>query len=89
VVLLVVIGFLLLYRFRMVAIIVVSGIVVSITITPSIDRLSRRGLPRSLSVILIYFVLLVLIVGAVVLLFPRSSSNCPTQFPRSKVIIRT
>src|SRR5690349_24602660 len=54
VVLLVIAGFLLLYRFRQVAVIVFSGIVISIAIAPSVDWLQKRGLPRSLSVILIY-----------------------------------
>ena len=70
VVLLVVVGFLLLFRFRLVAVIVFSGIVLSMAITPSVDWLHRHRLPRSLSVILIYLVLLVLLIGAIVLLVP-------------------
>jgi predicted PurR-regulated permease PerM len=82
VVLLVVISFLLLYRFRMVAVIGFSGIVVSIAIAPGVDWLSRRGLPRSLSVILIYFLLLVLIVGAIVLLVPPIVEQLADTVPK-------
>src|SRR2546423_3582018 len=77
VVLLVVVGFLLLYRFRMVAVIIFSGIVVSMAIAPSVDWLYRRGLRRSLSVILIYLVLLVLLIGAVFLLVPPIVEQLP------------
>src|SRR5512139_493921 len=70
VVLLVVIGFLLFYRFRLVVVIVFSGIVVSMAMAPSVDWLHRRRLPRSLSVIVIYLALLVLLIGFIVLLVP-------------------
>src|SRR5664279_701352 len=69
VVLLMVVGFLLLYRFLPVAVTIFSGIVISVAIAPSVDWLHRHGLPRALCVILIYL-LLVLIVGFIVLLVP-------------------
>ena len=70
VVLLVVAGFLLLYRFRTVVLIVFAGFVVSMAMAPAVDRLQRRRLPRSVSVILIYLVLLVVLIGFIVLLVP-------------------
>ncbi len=52
VVLLVIAGFLLLYRFRQVAVIVFSGIVIGIAIAPSVDWLQKRDphLPRASTV---------------------------------------
>ena len=82
VVLLVVIGFLLLYRFRLVAVIIFSGIVISIAIAPSVEWLKQRGLPRSLSVILIYLVLLMLIIGAIVLLVPPIIEQLVATVPK-------
>src|SRR3954453_9726536 len=82
VVLSVVVGFLLLYHFRMVAVIIFSGIVVSMAITPSVDWLHRRGLRRSLSVILIYLVLLVLLVGAIFLLVPPIVEQLSATVPK-------
>jgi len=55
---------LLLYLFRLVAITFFSGLVVSMAIASSVDWLHRHGLPRSVSVILIYLVLLLLLIGA-------------------------
>lgn len=82
VVLLVVVGFLLLYRFRTVAIIIFSGIVVSMAIAPSVDWLHRHGLRRSFSVILIYLVLLVLLIGAMLLLVPPIIEQLTATVPK-------
>jgi predicted PurR-regulated permease PerM len=79
---LVAVGFLLLYRFRLVAVSVFSGIVISIAIAPSVDWLHRRGLPRSLSVILIYLVLLVLLIGSIVLLVPPIVEQVTATVPK-------
>ncbi len=81
VVVLVALGFLLLYRFRLVAVIVFSGIVISIAIAPSVNWLHRRGMPRSISVLLIYMVLLVLLVGTLVLLVPPIIEQFTTTVP--------
>src|SRR5437868_6529867 len=81
VVLLVVVGFALLFRFRLVAVIIFSGIVISMAISPSVDWLHRRGLRRSLSVILIYLVLLMLIIGAVFLLVPPIVEQLSATIP--------
>ncbi len=82
VVLLVVVGFLLLYRFRMVAVIIFSGVVVSMAIAPSVDWLHRHGLRRSLSVILIYLVLLVLLIGTMLLLVPPIVEQLTATVPK-------
>src|SRR5690348_4266796 len=82
VVLIVVIGFLLLYRFRMVAVIIFSGIVISVAIAPSVNWLYQRGLPRALSVILIYLGLLALIILAIVLLVPPIIEQLTATVPK-------
>ena len=82
VVLLVVVGFLLLYRFRFVAVIIFSGIVISIAIAPSVNWLHRRGLSRSLSVILIYLVLMVLLIGSIILLVPPIVEQVTATVPK-------
>src|SRR5579864_1933615 len=81
-VLLVVLAFLMLYRFRQVVVIIFSGIVVSIAIAPSVHWLHQHRLPRWLSVILIYLVLLVLIIGAVVLLVPPIIEQLTATVPK-------
>jgi predicted PurR-regulated permease PerM len=55
----VVIGFLLVYCFRLVIVIILSGIEVSMAMGPGINWLRKHHLPRALSVILIYLALLV------------------------------
>lgn len=82
VVLLVVVGFLLLYRFRLVAVIVFSGFVISTAIAPSVDWLHRRRLPRSLSIILIYLMLLVLLIGSIFLLVPPIVEQLTATIPK-------
>ncbi len=82
VVLLVVIGFLLVYRFRLVIVSVFSGIVVSMAMAPGVDWLHRHRLPRALSVILIYLVLLVLVIGFIVLLVPPIVDQLSAAVPQ-------
>ena len=82
VVLLVVIGFLLLYRFRLVVVIVFSGIVVSMAMAPGVDWLHRHRLPRALSVIMIYLVLLVVLIGFIVLLVPPIVEQLSAAVPK-------
>jgi predicted PurR-regulated permease PerM len=82
VVLAVVVGFLLVYRFRIELIILFSGIVVSMAITPSVDWLQRHKLPRAVSVILIYLVLLVLLVLFFVLLVPPIIAQLSAAVPK-------
>ena len=82
VVLLVVIGFLLVYRFRVVIVSVFSGIVVSMAMAPGVDWLHRHRLPRAVSVILIYLVLLVLVIGFIVLLVPPIVDQLSAAVPQ-------
>ena len=89
VVLLVVVGFLLLFRFRTIILIVFAGVVVSMAMAPAVDRLQRHRLPRSVSVIVIYLVLLVLLIGFIVLLVPPIVEQFPLQFPKLRVTIGT
>lgn len=70
VVLLVVLGFWLLYRFRLVVFTLFAAIVISTALRPIANRLERIGITRSVSVILIYLLLLGLLVGFIVLLVP-------------------
>lgn len=81
-VLVVAVGFLLLYRFRHVAVIVFSGIVISVTIAPSVNWLNKRGLPRSISVILLYLLLLTLIIVFVVVLVPPIVEQISAAIPK-------
>src|SRR5512143_660958 len=85
VVLSVVIGFLLFYRFRLVAIIVFSGIVVSMAMTPAVDWLQHRHLPRALSVIIIYLVLLIVLIGFIVVLIPPIAEQLSTAVPKIEI----
>ena len=82
VVLVVVVGFLLLYRFRTIILIVFAGIVVSMAMAPAVDRLQRHRLPRSVSVIVIYLVLLVLLIGFIVLLVPPIVEQLTATVPK-------
>lgn len=82
------IGFLLAYRFRWVAIIVFSGIVVSMAMTPAVDWLQRHGLPRALSVIMIYLVLLILLIGFIVVLIPPIVAQVSTALPKIEIYYR-
>ncbi len=63
-------SFWLLYRFNQVVFILFIAIVMGTVIRPVVTWLNRRGLPRMAGVILVYFLLLALLVGFVLLLFP-------------------
>lgn len=63
-------SFWLLYRFSQVVFILFIAIVMGTVIRPVVAWLHRRGLPRIAGVILVYLLLLALIVGFVLLLFP-------------------
>ena len=66
----VVLGFWLLYRFYQVIFILFIAIVMGTVIRPAVAWLNRRGLPEIAGVILVYFLLLTLIIGFAFLLFP-------------------
>jgi predicted PurR-regulated permease PerM len=88
VVLSVAIGFLLAYRFRLVAIIVFSGIVVSMAMTPVVDWLQRHRWPRALSVILIYLVLLIALIGFCLVAIPPIVEQLSTALPKIELYYR-
>jgi len=67
---LVALGFWLLYRFHQVAFILFIAIVIGTVIRPVVAWLQQRGLPRAAGVILVYLLLLLLLAGFVMLLFP-------------------
>jgi predicted PurR-regulated permease PerM len=63
-------GFWLLYRFNQVVFILFIAIVIGTVIRPVVTWLNRRGLPRIAGVILVCLLLLALLIGFVLLLFP-------------------
>jgi len=67
---LVVFSFWLLYRFHQALFILFIAIVIGTVIRPVVTWLHRRGLPRIAGVILVYLLLLALLIGFVLLLFP-------------------
>ncbi len=67
---LVALSFWLLYRFSQVVFILFIAIVMGTVIRPVVTWLHRRGLPRTAGVILVYLLLLALLIGFVLLLFP-------------------
>ena len=66
----VVLGFWLLYRFSQVVFILFIAIVMGTVIRPAVAWLHRRGLPRIGGVILVYTLLLALLIGFGLLVFP-------------------
>jgi len=67
---LVALSFWLLYRFNQVVFILFISIVMGTVFRPAVAWLHRRGLPRIAGVILVYLLLLALLIGFVLLLFP-------------------
>jgi predicted PurR-regulated permease PerM len=63
-------SFWLLYRFNQVVFVLFIAILIGTAIRPSVTWLHRRGLPRTAGVILVYLLLLALLIGFVLLLFP-------------------
>jgi len=66
----VILGFWLLYRFNQVIFILFVAIVIGTVIRPAVAWLHRRGLPQTAGVILVYLLLLLLLIGFLLLLFP-------------------
>jgi predicted PurR-regulated permease PerM len=71
VVLSIILLFVFLYYFRTLVMLVFIGIVISISMSPVVDLLHQRKLPRSISVILIYFGLFILFFGFILLVIPQ------------------
>ncbi len=63
-------GFFLLYRFYQVIFILFVAIMLGTVIRPVINWLYHRGLPKAAGMILIYFLMLALVIGFILLLFP-------------------
>jgi predicted PurR-regulated permease PerM len=66
----VVFGFWLLYRFYQVIFVLLIAIVIGTVIRPIVNWLYQRGIPRVAGVILVYILLLILLAGFLWLLFP-------------------
>jgi predicted PurR-regulated permease PerM len=66
----IILGFWLLYRFNQVVFILFIAIVMGTVIRPAVAWLYRRGLPRIAGVILVYLILLALIISFLLLVFP-------------------
>jgi predicted PurR-regulated permease PerM len=66
----VLLGFWLLYRFNQVVFILFIAIVMGTVIRPAVSWLHQRGLPKMAGVILVYILLLALLISFVLLLFP-------------------
>ena len=62
--------FWLLYRFNQVVFILFISIMIGTVIRPAVAWLYKHGLPRKTGVILVYFLLLALLIGFALLLFP-------------------
>jgi predicted PurR-regulated permease PerM len=77
----VLLGFLLLYRFRTVVLIVFTGIVVSIAISPGVNWLHGHRLPRALSIILIYLILAILLALFIYLIVPQFVQQMTSLIP--------
>jgi predicted PurR-regulated permease PerM len=71
-------GFWLLYRFNQVVFLLLVAIMLGTVIRPVVTWLNRRGLPRMPGVMLVFFLLLVLLAGFVLLAFPLIVAQATT-----------
>jgi predicted PurR-regulated permease PerM len=74
----VILGFWLLYRFNQVIFTLFIAIVIGTVIRPAVAWLHQRGLPQTMGVILVYLLLLLLLIGFLLLLFPLLSEQGTT-----------
>jgi predicted PurR-regulated permease PerM len=74
----VILGFWLLYRFNQVIFILFIAILIGTVIRPAVAWLHQRGLPQTAGVILVYLLLLLLLTGFLLLLFPLISEQGAT-----------
>lgn len=74
----VILGFWLLFRFNQVIFILFIAIVIGTVIRPAVAWLHQRGLPQMAGVILVYLLLLLLLIGFLLLLFPLISEQSTT-----------
>lgn len=66
----VILGFWLLYRFNQVVFILFIAIVIGTVIRPAVTWLHQRGLPKIVGILLVYILLLIVFAGFLLLLFP-------------------
>src|SRR5512134_1785779 len=74
----VMLGFWLLYRFNHVIFTLFIAIVIGTVIRPAVAWLNRRGLPQTAGVILVYILMFLLLTGFLLLLFPLISQQGAT-----------
>ncbi len=74
--------FLLFYHFIRDIILIFSGVVIGVSMSPTVEWLRKRKLPRSLSVILIYSSIVVVFVGIIFLIVPQSTQQISSLAPR-------
>jgi predicted PurR-regulated permease PerM len=74
----VILGYWLLYRFNRVIFILFVAIVIGTVIRPVVAWLHRRGLPQTVGVIFVYMLLFLLLTGFLLLLFPLISEESAT-----------
>jgi predicted PurR-regulated permease PerM len=74
----VILGFWLLYRFNQVIFTLFIAIVIGTVIRPAVAWLNRRGLPQTAGVILVYILVFLLLTGFLLLLFPLISQQGAT-----------
>src|SRR5512134_572575 len=74
----VILGFWLLYRFNQVIFILFIAIVIGTVIRPAVAWLYQRGFPQTAGVILVYLLMLLLLTGFLLLLFPLISEESTT-----------
>jgi predicted PurR-regulated permease PerM len=87
----VVFGFWLLYRFNQVVFILFIAILLGTVIRPAVAWLHRRGLSRAAGIIIIYLLLLALLIGFVLLLFPlivKQSTTIAAAVPGYYQVLR-
>ena len=74
----VILGFWLIYRFNQVIFILFVAIVIGTVIRPAVAWLHQHGLPQTVGVVFVYFLLLLLLTGFLLLLFPLISDQSKT-----------
>src|SRR5688572_21644107 len=74
----VILGFWLFYRFNQVIFTLFIAIVIGTVIRPAVAWLNRRGLPQPVGVIFVYLMLFLLLAGFLLLLFPLISEQSTT-----------
>src|ERR1035437_9558147 len=78
-------GFWLLYRFYQVIFILFIAIVMGTVIRPGVAWLHRRGLSRIAGIMLVYLLLVALLIGFMLLLFPlivEQGTTIAAEFPK-------